>query len=550
MARNNLIVNPSFKTDTTGWSLTGSSTIARITTDAFYGSSCLEITKAAAVNSGAVISSRISVTAAASYAVAGYVKVPVGQETGTFQINVGWYTALTGGSLISTTSTTGLAVTSDDGWVRLASVMTAPALALGALVSVVQPLAGTVSKKFYADAFMFEAASYVGEYFDDITQATENKYVNLALTPLPQPHLTGMKLQADISLNGFIFNTVDEYGVVWVITDMSGWWQHPSPDMLDIKRGWGDGSYDVKGRWNARDITLEGVILCPNPELAAAARNRLVAATNLVYSGAWLKTDESPTKASWVRLSGEPKFESVSARGRIEFSIGLRAADPLKYEWNASGAEGYFNSEILPKSVTPSRTGLGTITNNGNFPVSTYITVTGPIVGPAIISNDTNQEFITITGSLRGAVTKTINNRGLTDGLVTIGTTAAHGLVAGDIVTISGLGSPYIGAQVVTSIIGAAATSTQFTYEATGTNTAYGAASGSLAYGPDTLEIDTYNRSVYLNGEYYGARTKLEVYNDWITLSPGANVISFYDEGTASASTAKINVEYRSGWLA
>jgi len=508
MARDNLIVNPSFKTNTTGWSLTGSSTIARITTDAFYGSSCLEITKAAAVNSGAVIASRISVTAATSYAVAGYVKVPAGQETGTFQINVGWYTALTGGSLISTTSTVGLAVTSDDGWIRLASVMTAPALALGALVSVVQPLAGTVSEKFYADAFIFEAASYVGEYFDDVTPAAGDKYVNLSLTPLPEPHLTGMKLQADISLNDFIFNTIDEYGVVWVITDISGWWQHPSPDMLDIKRGWGDGSYDVKGRWNARDITLEGVILCPNPELAAAARNRLITATNLVYSGAWLKTNENPTKASWVRLSGEPEFESVSARGRIEFSIGLRAADPLKYEWNVSNPEGYFNSEILPKSVTPSRTGLGTITNNGNFPVRTYITVTGPIVGPAVISNDTNQEFITITGSLRGAVTKTINNRGLTDGLVTIGTTAAHGLVAGDIVTISGLGSPYIGVQVVTSIIGAAATSTQFTYEAVGANAAYGAGSGSLAYGPDTLEIDTYNRSVYLNGEYYGSRTK------------------------------------------
>jgi hypothetical protein len=128
--------------------------------------------------------------------------------------------------------------------------MTAPSLALGALISVVQPLAGTVSKKFYADAFMFEAASYVGGYFDDITQATENKYVDLALAPLPQPHLTGMKLQADISLNDFTFNTVDEYGVVWVVTDIGGWWQHPSPTIPEVSRGWGDGSYDVKGKYN------------------------------------------------------------------------------------------------------------------------------------------------------------------------------------------------------------------------------------------------------------------------------------------------------------
>ena len=382
------------------------------------------------------------------------------------------------------------------------------------------------------------------------TQGYENKQVNKSLTPLPIPHITGMKLQEDISLNGFVFNKIDEYGVVWVITDISGWWQHPSPDMIDIKRGWGDGSYDVKGRWNAREITLEGVILCPDPSLAAAARNRLVTATNLVYSGGWLKTNESPTKASWVRLSGEPKFESVSARGRIEFSIGLRAADPLKYEWNSLDSEGYFNTEILCKSTTPLRTGKSTITNNGNFPVSTYITVTGPIVGPATISNDTNEEFITITGALRGAVTKTIDNRGLTDNLATVGTTTAHGLVVGDTVTISGLSAPYDGAQVVTNVIGDESTSTQFTYEAFGIDTAYGTATGTLTYGPDTLEIDTYNRRVYLNGQYYGARSKLEVYNDWVTLSPGANIISFFDNGAASASAAKINVEYRSGWLA
>jgi hypothetical protein len=382
------------------------------------------------------------------------------------------------------------------------------------------------------------------------SQGYKNKQTNKSLTPLPIPHITGMKLEEDISLNGFVFNTIDEYGVVWVITDITGWWQHPSPDMLDIKRGWGDGSYDVKGRWNSREVTLEGVILCPDPSLAAAARNRLVAATNLVYSGGWLKTNEVPTKASWVRLSGEAQFNSVSARGRIEFSIGLRAADPLKYEWNSLDENGYFNQDILCKSITPSRTGQATITNNGNFPVSTYMTVVGPIVGPATISNDTNEEFITITGSLRGLTTKTINNRGLTDGLATIGTSAAHGLIVGDIVEISGLTSPYNGTQIVATIIGDEATSTQFTFEVTGTNTAYASAAGTVVYGPDTLEIDTYNRSVFFNGQYYGARSKLEVYNDWITLSPGANSITFYDTGAPSASTSKISFEYRSGWLA
>ena len=548
MARDNLIVNPSFKTNTTGWSATGSSTIARITTDSFYGSSCLEITKAAAVNSGAVTASRIPVTAATSYAVAGYVKVPTGEETGTLQINVAWYTALTGGSLISTTSTVGLENTAGGDWLRLAGVMTAPALALGALVSIVQPLAGTVSKKFYADAFMFEAASYVGEYFDDVTQATKNNYVNIALTPLPQPHLTGMKLQADISLNNFIFNTVDEYGVVWVVTDIGGWWQHPSPEIPEVSRGWGDGSYDVKGKYNARDITFEGVILTPDPSLLAAARDRFVAATNLVYTGAWLKTDEgSYTKASYVRLSGDPEIQTVNARGRTEFSIGLRAADPIKYKWNAEDPiYGYENVLIPCEASSPAADGTEIIENEGNYPVSVYLTITGPLVGPTVISNDTAEELITITGTLRDVTTKTINNRGLTDNLVTVSTTATHGLVVGDVVTISGLGSPYSGEVVVLSV----PTTSTFTYGATGSNVAYGAGSGTLTYGPDTLEINTYDRSVFLNGEYLGARAKLEVYNDWINLYPGNNTISFYDAGSTVSSTATLSIDYRSGWLA
>jgi hypothetical protein len=99
-------------------------------------------------------------------------------------------------------------------------------------------------------------------------QAQENFFVDRGLTPLPQPHLTGMKLKADIVLGDFVFNTIDEYGVTWVITDIEGWWQHPEPDMPDIPRGFGDGSYDVKGRYQARMITLTGSFLTPTPDLS------------------------------------------------------------------------------------------------------------------------------------------------------------------------------------------------------------------------------------------------------------------------------------------
>lgn len=391
----------------------------------------------------------------------------------------------------------------------------------------------------------------IGRYDFAQEQGRETHFVNQALTPLKPPIFTGLKLYGDIKLGNLTLNTLDEYNVVWVCTNIEGWWTHPSPEVPDFKRGWGDGSFDVKGRYNARELTLEGVILTPDPSLVPAARQRLVEATNLVYSGAWLKTTEEngTIKSSYVRLSGEPNITTVNARGRTEFSIGLRAADPIKYEWNNADAEGYFSQNIACKSVSPAVAGTASIINDGNYNVGVYLTVTGPLVGPSYIDNTTNNQTITITGALRNATTKTINNRGLTDNLVTIGTTTAHGLVAGDVVTISGLGSPYDGQQVVLSVVGTPATSTQFTYEAVGSNVTYGSASGTLTYGPDVLEIDTYNRQVYLNGEYAGARAKLDVYNEWIVLSPGANTIAFRDNGVASGSTATLNVLYKSGWL-
>jgi len=531
----------------TGTAVIATTSLALTTSDYFVGSSSLEITKSAQANSGVITTDRVATTALSSYAVSGYVKVPSGQESGSFSIKAIWYNASTAGSIVSISDGTAISSTSSSGWKRLTAVFTAPATSTHANFAFIQTTSGTKAKTFLLDAVLLEESASVGDFFTNSNQANETSKVNLALAPLPQPHLTGMKLQADISLNDFTFNTIDEYGVIWVVTDLGGWWQHPSSEIPDIQRGWGDGSYDVKGKYNARDITFEGVILTPDPSLLAAARDRFVAATNLVHSGAWLKTNEgSSIRASYVRLSGDVEIQTVNARGRTEFSVGLRAADPIKYKWNTTDPiYGYDNTLITCRGSSTSEDGTEIIENEGNFPVSVYLTVTGPLSGPAVISNDTSEEFITITDTLRAATTKTINNRGLTDNLVTVSTTTTHGMVAGDVVTVSGLGSPYDGVVTVLSI----PTTSTFTYETTGSNVAYGSASGSVAYGPDVLEIDTYDRSVFLNGAYSGARSKLEVYNDWITLYPGNNTISFYDNGNTVNPTATLSVDYRSGWL-
>jgi hypothetical protein len=278
-------------------------------------------------------------------------------------------------------------------------------------------------------------------------QSQENNAVDRSLIPLPQPHLTGMKLQGDIALGDFLFNTIDEYGVVWVITEIEGWWQHPEPNMPDIPRGFGDGSYDIKGRYQARIINLSGTFLTPDPSMVEAARDRLISATNLVYRGEWLKTgaDSDNKRSSFVRLSGAPNIQTTTARGRTDFSIGLKAADPIKYAWNDSDPDGYERLEIPAANRTTGATGVEIIENAGNVDTPINFEISGPIIGPARVYNRTTDKLLYVISNLRGRLTSSIVNKELNfdentlEDVVTITTRTAHGLLQGDVVEISGL---------------------------------------------------------------------------------------------------------------
>lgn len=224
--------------------------------------------------------------------------------------------------------------------------------------------------------------------------AAQRAVIDRSLSSLPGDPFDVLPLGGDVTLNGLTFNTIDSDDVLWVVTDIDGWWNVPDPDVRDYPRGGQDGSYDVQGRWTARQMTLTGLILPASPQSLPAARDNLVNALNMVHSGGWLRVEEDPAKVSYVRLSGRPQIRTTNARGRTEFSIGLRAADPIKYAWNDADPDGYYSTTIPAQSNT--NTGSGTITNEGNTPVRCIIEVHGPIVGPAAIQNVTTGELILI----------------------------------------------------------------------------------------------------------------------------------------------------------
>jgi hypothetical protein len=418
-------------------------------------------------------------------------------------------------------------------------------------------------------------------------QAKENKLVRKALTRLPEPFLSGLKLNQDISLYRYdektdtatelILNTIDDNDVVWIASDIEGWWTLPEPEVPDLPRGWGDGSYDAIGRWTNRIMTLVGSFLPQRPEDAPAARDKLLDALSVMVktkssgylivtdfdqpiqiydaqeqadprtvvfttpnvsgiapgdyvrvSGIKYDTEIQPNAANnfnstasgflvtavepggigvapsvtidrgeklgnytggafpgggtikkivvrisaKVRLSGAPQITSVNARGRHDFSIGLRAVDPVKYEFVSGDPDGY---RVIP--VTPI---------NGSASVSVFNY--GNTAVPIIIELSSGFE---VANSNIGSCPRIENFP-----------------------------------QVIDIIKGT---------------------------DPDVrLEIDTYNREV-LKVTYDGedvelvenGRASIPVIVDWIYLEPENNTLTFARFPAGSSC----NIYYKSGWI-
>lgn len=355
MARRNLITNPSFKSGTVGWSEVNSATLTLGTGAGYYGTGYLIVAKAPIGGSGVATDSAISIPTGSvglPYAASAYVRVPIIQaESANLILKIVWYNSA--GEFVGEDSSEVLTLAANGEWSRESVIGHVPVGATSAKVTVTQLVGGTSGKLFHLDAVLFEQAEYVGGYLDNISQAEEKRLVDTALMQkYNKGHYEGMDLNADVTIGDLVLNSIDENGVVWVCTDIEGWWGHSEPEIPDIQRGVEDGSYDVTGRYKARQLTLKGVILVQDISQLTAARDTLIAYTNLVRQGVWLRTNEEPTRAAFVRLSGRPQISTVNSRGRTEFSIGLKAADPIKYKWNDATLDGTESIDI-PRSSTP-----------------------------------------------------------------------------------------------------------------------------------------------------------------------------------------------------
>lgn len=531
MTRINLVTDPSLRSGTvSAYRPFGGASISYDGEYAFYGVGAMKVVKGESRNSGVRVALPVPVTAGLPYAFSVYVRIPVTipkAPASVVQLEITWTNSV--GTVISQNTSALLEADEDSTWYRVGGVWTAPAGATQARMAVSFPTEGLSTGYTLLDAFLAEQANHIGGYFEQISVDKKMEIVNRALSAVPQV-INGVRLGADITLNDLTLNTVDEFGTVWVVTDLKGWWGQTDPALPDIPRGTEEGSYDVQGRATARTLTLSGFFIPADAEGAlTASLDRLVAACNLVRTGGWFMANEGPNKAVWVRLASAPDIETVNARGRTEFSVSLRAGDPIKYHWNDADPDGFTVAEYSSTGVSDTITNIGTATVTGVF------TFTGPAGAGTYIYDASTDERMVLEKPLRGlGIVASVDAVEATNNVATVYTTAAHHLRVGDEISFAGMVLPFSGVSGTRKLL---AVSDVFPYSVSfqfNTDDINKIPSGGQLFlsNNDVLVVDTYNRTVTYNGEETGHRYRLTTLTDWVHFAPGANVLQYFDNAT------------------
>jgi hypothetical protein len=169
--RTNLLINPSFEVDLTGWGAAG--TVSRTTAQSFSGVASVSMTYTGA---GIVLidqPTRPVVTAGLTYTASFYMKQSV--DAGTVICNFMWYNASNSLILDDTHQSNNPNTT----WQRFSQTRTAPANAVSCSFRIYQfdgEGGGAVATINYLDAVLFEQASSALPYFDGTYADTYTGY--------------------------------------------------------------------------------------------------------------------------------------------------------------------------------------------------------------------------------------------------------------------------------------------------------------------------------------------------------------------------------------
>ncbi len=161
--RLNLLTNPSFEVNTTGWFPNGAgTTIARSAAAAYAGTASCLVTQAGVNFSGITLFGAIPATAGNTYTVSVYLRGITASQT--LLLNV--HQLNSGGSVLLNSNGGNFTLTSAEGWVRKSVTFTAIANVTQIRPMVMHPGLATAGHQFYTDGWLLEQSATLGSYFD------------------------------------------------------------------------------------------------------------------------------------------------------------------------------------------------------------------------------------------------------------------------------------------------------------------------------------------------------------------------------------------------
>ena len=208
-----------------------------------------------------------------------------------------------------------------------------------------------------------------------------------------------LQQRKDVWLNDLPFSSVDELGNRWLISDIDGWWDLPSPSMGEVDRAYSeDGAYYEPGRLNSRTIRMTGKIIPPHngDNSANLARQALNRRLILVRKTGLLQVLESPElgggKQSEVVIVARPLVSAKSLNGTLEFDIQFRAPDPRKYSVDLITTDAYlsggtgggrtYNLQYNRSYVGAQTRNTALVQNDGDYNTYGVIRLHGPVDSP------------------------------------------------------------------------------------------------------------------------------------------------------------------------
>jgi len=158
-AATNLITNPSFETNTTGWAASGTNTIASSTAEAKFGGYSL---KATYQDTATLASYAATLTASTTYYLSCYIYVPTNWDGGNIRLNSSDYASAS--ATYNTIYTDG--TSSKDRWLYIETKLEIDSDAVGS-ITIDTTSAPTAGRFIYIDAVQCEAnSSYATTYID------------------------------------------------------------------------------------------------------------------------------------------------------------------------------------------------------------------------------------------------------------------------------------------------------------------------------------------------------------------------------------------------